>query len=131
MNEEEKRKRWREDKREYRNQRKEYVLILSREDARRLEVFATAKHMSPQEFIKALLGAYTGDSGYVLPADSVLKDLVLEIRRIGNNINQVARHVNADASVSLDDIRQLKRQLETVEQKIVQAVTNPEKIPMK
>ncbi|MNH45263.1 Bacterial mobilization protein (MobC) [compost metagenome] len=43
-----------------------------------------------------------------------MDDLVYEVNKIGNNINQIARRANEVEYVSLDDIKYLKKQLEGI-----------------
>jgi hypothetical protein len=47
--------------------------------------------------------------GYILAVDySVLKALAAEIQKIGVNVNQIARRVNAPGSVYADDLAEIK-----------------------
>ncbi|MFC5647691.1 plasmid mobilization relaxosome protein MobC [Paenibacillus solisilvae] len=53
--------------------------------------------------------------GYIIKQDfSQVEQLVYEVNKIGNNINQVARRANEVEYVSLDDIKYLKKQLEGI-----------------
>ena len=123
----EKQKLWREQKQAYRKNRKEYTLTLSLEESTQLEGFATVKNMQVLEFIKSLLKAYQNNTGYILPKDNTLKELVIEIRKIGNNINQITRFINTNKRISESDIKMLQELLSQLEQIIVHTMTNPTK----
>lgn len=126
-NEEDKRKIWREQKQAYRKNRKEYILILSPEQALIVEAMAKEKQMSVQEFIKELLKTTESSNGYVVPNDSQLKNLVLEIRKIGSNVNQITKYINTAKNVSVHDIQRLKERLTQLEYLIIRALTTPPK----
>ncbi|MFC5652623.1 plasmid mobilization relaxosome protein MobC [Paenibacillus solisilvae] len=50
--------------------------------------------------------------GYIIKQDfSAVEQLVYEVNKIGNNINQIARRANEMEYVSLDDMKYLKKQL--------------------
>ncbi|HEM3587020.1 TPA: MobC family plasmid mobilization relaxosome protein [Streptococcus suis] len=53
-----------------------------------------------------------------------LKALRLEVNRIGTNINQVAKRVNENGSVSLEDIAELKAYQRELDQKINQLIND-------
>jgi hypothetical protein len=125
MENEDQRKKWREQKQAYRKSRREYILICSNDEAQILEKYANEKQMSVTEFIKSYLKKYKTDNEYVLPNDDVLKNLIIEIRRIGNNLNQVARYVNANKTISENDFQIIENRLSELEKIIVNALTNP------
>ncbi|WP_068612577.1 plasmid mobilization protein [Paenibacillus tuaregi] len=53
--------------------------------------------------------------GYIIKRDfSSVEELVYEINKIGNNINQIARRANEVEYVTKDEIRYLKKQLEGI-----------------
>lgn len=122
-----KQKLWREQKQAYRKTRKEYTLVFSIEDADQLEEFAKEKGMLVTEFIKSMIKAYQNDSDYILPKENELKTLILEMRKIGNNINQIARYINTNKSISLIDIQQLQDRLIDLEKLITTTLCNPAK----
>lgn len=122
-----KRQLWRAQKQAYRKNRKEYTLILPLDGAKLLEDFSSEKRMNPTEFIKALLGTYQNDTHYILPNETILKDLILEIRKIGNNINQIARFININKAISIYEFRKLQDCLAELESRIDFTLTNPDK----
>ncbi len=53
--------------------------------------------------------------GYIIKRDfSQVEQLVYEVNKIGNNINQVARRANELEHVTLDDMKYLKKQLDGI-----------------
>ena len=125
MDDAEKRQLWREQKQAYRKNRKEYILILTPEQSLKVEELAIEKQMSVQEYLKALLKANSEGNGYVVPKDNELKYLVLEIRKIGSNVNQIVRHINTVKAISVHDIQRLKERLLELEHLILNSLTNP------
>lgn len=122
-----KQKLWREQKRVYRKSRKEYTLIMSLDEAKRFEGFANEKNMQLLEFIKSLLKAYQNNTEYILPKENMLKELILEMRKIGNNINQMARIINTNKTVGVYEIQHLQDRLSELEKVIVTSLINPVK----
>jgi hypothetical protein len=120
-----KRKLWREQKQAYRKNRKEYTIIFSLDEAKQVEGYAREKQMSVIEFIKAYIKKYKNDGAYILPKDEVLKNLIIEIRRVGNNINQIARYINTNKHINENDLKILEDRLSKLEKIIVGALTNP------
>lgn len=127
MDSAEKRQLWREQKQAYRKNRKEYILILTPEQSLKVEELANEKQMGVQEYIKELLKANSEGNGYVVPKDSEIKYLVLEIRKIGSNINQIVKHINTVKAVSMYDIQRLKERLTQLEHLVISSLTNPPK----
>jgi hypothetical protein len=127
MDNAEKRQVWREQKQAYRKNRKEYILILTPEQSLKVEELANEKQMSVQEYIRELLKVTTQGKGYVVPKDSEIKYLILEVRRIGSNINQIVKHINTVKAISIYDIQRIKERLTQLEQLILNSLNNPAK----
>jgi hypothetical protein len=122
-----KREQWRLQKQAYRKRMKEYTLIFSAEYAVKIEKYAMDKGMNVTEYFKALIGAQELETGYIVPKNSHLQDLILEIRRIGNNINQLVRYCNTNKVVSMNEISYLKQKLDELEKCIAVSLTKPQK----
>ncbi len=45
---------------------------------------------------------------------SIIQDLNYQINKIGNNINQVVKHTNEVGTITKDDIKYLKRELNNI-----------------
>lgn len=125
MENEDKRKQWREAKKVYLSNKKYYTLIFHKDTATRLENAAKEKNMTVREFIKALITSHNNGSGYVVPKDDILKNLIIEIRRIGTNINQITRFIHKDKSIRTEDIQYIENRLSQLEVTIIEALTNP------
>ena len=56
-----------------------------------------------------------GLEGCIINIDfTELKNLIYEVNKIGNNINQIAYHVNRDHTVFRSDINEVKLQIDTM-----------------
>jgi hypothetical protein len=128
MNNEEKRKLWRELKQSYRKERKEYVFTLKLEQSRKLEALAESMGMSVQEFIKELLKSKINGDGYIVPKNVDISRLILEIRKVGSNVNQIVKHINAEKNVTIYDLQRIKERLTQLESIVVDYFTNPQKV---
>lgn len=53
--------------------------------------------------------------GYIINVDfSELKQLVYEVNRIGNNVNQIAHHVNTNKTIFKSDIEDINKQIASI-----------------
>lgn len=127
MDNADKRQLWREQKQAYRKNRKEYILILTHEESLKAEELANEKRMSVQEYLKALLKVNSEGNGYVVPKENEINLLILEIRKIGSNVNQIVKHINTVKAISIYDIQRLKERLAQLEHLVINSLTNPPK----
>lgn len=118
---------WREQKRIYRQKRKEYSLILTMHEAKELKKFAQQKKMKVPAFLKSLIKAYSKKTEYILPDDNTLQNLILEMRKIGTNINQTAKYVNTNKFISQSEMDAFRVKLDELEHLIVSKLTQPVK----
>jgi hypothetical protein len=118
---------WREQKRIYRQKRKEYSLILTMHEAIELKKFADQKKMKVPAFLKSLIKAYSKKTEYILPDDNTLQNLILEMRKIGTNINQMAKYVNTNKTISKSEMDGFRIKLDDLEHLIVSKLTQPVK----
>lgn len=118
---------WREQKRIYRQKRKEYSLILTMHEAKELKKFAQQKKMKVPAFLKSLIKAYSKKTEYILPDDNTLQNLILEMRKIGTNINQMAKYVNTNKTISKSEMDGFRIKLDDLEHLIVSKLTQPVK----
>lgn len=118
---------WREQKRIYRQSKKEYSLLLTISEADELQQFAKQKNMKVPTFLKSLIKAYTKNTEYILPDDNTLQNLILEIRKIGTNINQTAKYVNTNKTISQGEMDTFRSRLHDLENLIVSTLTQPVK----
>ena len=73
------------------------------------------------------IGAYMRKQaidGYCINVDmTMFKNLAAEVNKIGVNINQTAKKINADKTISNDDILQMKKMMEEVWQLLRQSLS--------
>ena len=75
-------------------------------------------------FARHCIFAYL-DKIYIAPNTDVLNKLLLSIRIIGNNINQIAKHTNKVKSLSLFNAKRLHDRLNALEVTIEQSICDP------
>ena len=75
-------------------------------------------------FIKQATLAYIHQK-YILPDPSQLHKLEIGIRRIGNNINQIAYLCHRKKSVLLNNIKSLQQEVYALEHEIRERLSNP------
>ncbi len=85
---------------------------------------AAAHNMPWATFQKAATFAYM-DKSFVVPDEETTHRLEMAIRRIGNNINQIARFVNAHHEARWPDIVAVNEYLDGLEQIINNALRHP------
>lgn len=127
-NTEENKRKNRERKRKYRARHYVCTLSLSISEGRKLSQAAQDKKMTIPEYQKAILMASEQATGYVIPNDGILASLLLEIKRLGTNVNQITKHINTAKNVTYGDIEILQAQLEELTQIITQSLKHPEEI---
>lgn len=81
------------------------------------------------------VGAYARKmmlDGYVINLNSAddkdLKQLMLEVSRIGNNINQIAKGINSNHRVYESDLKEIKNGQDTIIRLVRELVRNTNKI---
>ncbi|OFX27008.1 MAG: hypothetical protein A2033_16060 [Bacteroidetes bacterium GWA2_31_9] len=100
-------------------------IIFSRDEFQAIAQFAKQnKHNPTPSFLKLCISGYINQK-FMLPDENMLHQLLISIRRIGNNINQIAYRVNSFKNLSLNDEKSLYSYLEELEQIIINAMTNP------
>lgn len=119
-----------EQKRAYRKTHKTYSLNYTNKEAEELEDLAQRKQMSVPEYLKATAKKERHNTSYIVPKDSQLSELIISIRRIGNNINQMARFANERNNITIKDFEFLNHELRRLEEIITTALTNPPTLEM-
>jgi len=90
-------------------QRGETVTVrLTKDERATLDTLASRSGLAAGAFMRAAAFGDTGPRAQRRPpADhQVLRRILGELGRIGNNINQIARRLNADQQISIPDLRQ-------------------------
>lgn len=96
-------------------------------EAIELKKFANQKKMKVPAFLKSLIKAYSKKTEYILPDDNTLQNLILEMRKIGTNINQMAKYVNTNKTISKSEMDGFRVKLDDLEHLIVSKLTQPVK----
>ncbi len=101
---------------------------LSAPERQQLSKDARRHGMKLPHFIRMAALAYTGKK-YILPDDTTARALEIELRRIGNNINQVARRCNEKKTAEALDIEEANNLLIGLEDAVSAAFRNPREEP--
>lgn len=112
--------------RAYRQAAHRLSLSLSHEEHRRLAWEAEAVGCTPTACFHAAAFAYF-DRRTLLPkayADNIA-EAIGEIRRVGNNINQLAYHANARRKTTQRDLQEARRLLTALEAVVARLLTPP------
>lgn len=121
----EKRKKERERKQRYRARHASYTISISREDVRKIARAAHEKNMTVPEYIKALITAAEHSAGYVVPKEGILKNLLVELKRSGTNLNQIVKYVNYNRQLDYRDIQAMQKILSDLHERIITALKYP------
>ena len=115
----------RERKLKYRKSHKLVGLNYSFEKLQEIKKAAAKRKMKAPQYMKAVIENSLTHTGYIVPDDVQLQKLVLSIRAISNNINQLVRYTHERRDVTQKDIEYLQKQLLSLEQSIIQALAHP------
>ena len=107
-----------------RKRKKRVDLLLDYQDYERIEAAASRHNMKVGPFIRACVEAYL-DKRFLVPEQEPVRQLELGIRRIGSNVNQIARRVNAQGEAQVLDVAEMNRFLVELEGAISQALREP------
>lgn len=87
------------------------------------ERFSKYRSTNRSAFIRdAVLNNYL-----IINDDTNLRDLVYEVNRVGNNINQIARIAQQNKEIEEEEIEQLKKQVEEIRTEVFHALMNHNK----
>lgn len=120
---EEQKRKWREDKRLYRTGRREVHLTFTKDEANALEIRAKERKKKLPEYIKEVLDKQSEGAALYLTEETI-QTLVLGIRRIGTNVNQCVRHINASGTITHNDLAFLRNQLNQLEALIAECIVS-------
>ncbi len=89
---------------------KEIKIMCTAAEKEQIEQNARDSGMDMSRYLRTM-----GLEGYIIDIDfTELKNLIYEVNKIGNNINQIAYHVNRDHIVYRSDIEEVKVQINTL-----------------
>jgi ABC-type antimicrobial peptide transport system permease subunit len=121
---EDKREIWRLRKQKYRASRYECLLVFTLNEEKELREKAEKKKLSLKDYIKVAISTYD-DGRFIVPGDKKIQELILQIRKIGNNVNQLVRYINTNKKLDITDIQKLQKHLAEIEEKIKDLLENP------
>ena len=121
---EDKREIWRLSKQKYRASRYEWLLVFTLNEEKELREKAEKKKLSLKDYIKVAISTYD-DGRFIVPGDKKIQELILQIRKIGNNVNQLVRYINTNKKLDITDIQKLQKHLAEIEEKIKDLLENP------
>ena len=105
------------------NKRRKEV-VFSEKEYSYLEAKALEYKRPVGEFIKLCVFSHLQER-YLLHDEALFHALLMEIRRVGTNVNQIARQVNTTGKISLVDSLKLSKRLKDMEYLIKTTLTNP------
>ena len=121
----EQRKKARERKKRFQNRNRTFSVSFPNAEAQEMTIHAAKKGHAVNTYLKALVKADMHGTGYVLPNDDKLRDMAVQFRKVGTNVNQVVRHINTCREVDMQDIRQMQQLLMRLEDMVVKTMTRP------
>ena len=110
--------------REYRRQNIRKEIILTKKEFSVLCKAAEQRKIKLSPFLKKAALCYVNEH-FILPEDSRVNGLELNLRRIGNNINQLIRYAHQKKGISVKDIQALQQQINKLEDEISRALRQP------
>ena len=121
----ERRRRYKKEYQEtFRKEHTRLEITLTKAQHGRLSEAAARHGMKRSSFAREGLFAYL-DRRYIVPEPDVVRNLELGIRKIGLNLNQIARHVNTRRVAEVADIASANKLLIELEEIISRAFRNP------
>jgi len=108
----------------YFKDKKRKELIFTKKEYSILQKIAKQHNTKVGSFAKKCVFSYL-DKKYILPDQKQLNRLELDIKKIGNNINQVAKHSNKVKTMGLFDAMRINTNLLKMEEKIDTVINQP------
>lgn len=113
---------------EYKKQRKRVDCILTNDEYKQLSKQARKHWLKVTSFLRESAFAYI-DQKYLIPDDiqEKLEQNMFLLRNIANNINQIAKHTNTTHKLSILNAYKMKRLIHGLEDQIKKFITSPKK----
>ena len=111
----------------YAHEKKRLKITLSSHEYDRLKEQAEAHGQKFAAFAREAMLAYL-DQRFLVPDAQKVSDLEVALRKIGNNINQIAHHTNRIERLTYGNATQLRQNLEELEDTISQSMRQPPNI---
>jgi|GEM_PF-688955 hypothetical protein len=110
--------------RAFRSDRRSVSLTFPLKDAATFEKNAAYHNMKLAAYIKACVYAYV-NQGFIVPDNQQIQRLELLLRRIGNNVNQVARTANSVEGNTQEVVTAIQSQVNILEADLSQHLRQP------
>lgn len=110
----------------YRKAHPQVTVTLTQTQHRQMKSAARRSGRPLAAYLRESAFAYL-DQRYLVPRDieQTLSTVLMACRSIGNNINQITKHVNTQRRASLDDIQKTKALVRQMDKKITHFVSHP------
>jgi uncharacterized protein YukE len=110
--------------RAFRAERRTVSLTFPLQDATTFEKNAAYHNMRLAAYIKACVYAYV-NQGFIVPDNKQIQHLELLLRRIGNNVNQIARTANSVEGDTKNAVTSIQNQVNELEAELSQHLRQP------
>lgn len=87
---------------------RQLVVRLTEDELRRIKKQVRESGLNQQEFVRLILL-----DGIVTNTDGV-KQVIPELKRIGNNINQITRRCNSGYPVFAEDLKEIRKEVDLI-----------------
>jgi len=109
----------------YRQLKVRKEISFSRKEYQRFSVESDRTGLSFNAWVRSTLDAYL-DQTFIVVSPEELQQLIISIRRIGNNINQIVKYAHAQSEVSPEDLVRLITMIKEVEATVEASLHHPE-----
>lgn len=125
-------KQWRKDYQKhyhktYSKKRIRKTITLSVAEDRQLKKALKKYDLKLNEGIKQFIFAYLNQT-YVVPHPETIEHLIIQIRKIGTNINQIAHHTNTYNTTTQEQLDMIYQLLYTIEEMVINELCTPPRI---
>ncbi|WP_052600028.1 plasmid mobilization relaxosome protein MobC [Aureispira sp. CCB-QB1] len=125
-------KQWRKDYQKYYHKtyskkRIRKTITLSVSEDRQLKKILKEYDLKLNDGIKQFVFAYLNQT-YVVPKPEIIEQLIIQIRKIGTNINQIAHHANTYHTTTQEQLDIIYKLLYTIEETIINALCTPPRL---
>jgi len=105
----------------YSKEKKQIKVTLSLQEHERLQEGAKKHKQKLAVFAREAMYAHLSQT-YLVPDKTAISDITVSLRKIGNNINQIAHHTNAVQYLTYGNTTKLRQKVYELEDKISQAL---------
>ena len=109
---------------EYFKDKKRKELIFTKNEYSFLQKSAKQHNTKVGSFAKKCVFSYL-EKRYIVPDNDILNELQIIIRKIGNNINQIAKYANSTRTLGIFNAKKIHNKLEFLEDEINNYLAHP------